>query len=103
MKKIAVAILSVALIASSMSVQAKSSTGKTLAWLAAGAVAGYAIKSAMGDNNSNNQNSQYQNSRDVTYQDSDGCIVKVSKQRLDNGDIQEVHVKQCRNSQNYNY
>lgn len=102
MKKIAVAILSVALIASSMSAQAKSSTGKTLAWLAAGAVAGYAIKSAMGDNN-NNQNSQYQNNREVTYQDSDGCIVKVSKQRLDNGDIQEVHVKQCRNSQNYNY
>lgn len=100
MKKIAVAILSVALIVSSMSVQAKSSTGKTLAWLAAGAVAGYAIKSAMGDNN---QSSQYQNNREVQYQDSDGCIVKVSKQRLDNGDIQEVHVKQCRNSQNYNY
>lgn len=57
----------------------------------------------MGDNNSNNQNSQYQNNREVQYQDSDGCIVKVSKQRLDNGDIQEVHVKQCRNSQNYNY
>lgn len=100
MKKIAVAILSVAMIVSSMSVQAKSSTGKTLAWLAAGAVAGYAIKSAMGDNN---QSSQYQNNREVQYQDSDGCIVKVSKQRLDNGDIQEVHVKQCRNSQNYNY
>lgn len=100
MKKIAVAILSVALIVSSMSVQAKSSTGKTLAWLAAGAVAGYAIKSAMGDNN---QSSQYQNNREVQYQDSDGCIVKVSKQHLDNGDIQEVHVKQCRNSQNYNY
>lgn len=102
MKKITVALLSIALIASSMSAQAKSSTSKNLAWLAAGAVAGYAIKSAMGDNNSN-QNSQYQNNREVTYQDSDGCIVKVSKQRLDNGDIQEVHVKQCRNSRNYNY
>lgn len=102
MKKIAVALLSIALIASSMSVQAKSSKSKTLAWLAVGAVAGYAIKSAMGDNNSN-QNSQYQNSRETTYQDSDGCIVRVSQQRLNNGDIQEVHVKQCRNSQNYNY
>ncbi len=102
MKKIAVAVLSIALIASSMSVQAKSSRGKTLAWLAAGAVAGYAIKSAMGDNNSN-QNSQYQNSRETTYQDSDGCIVRVSQQRLNNGDIQEVHVKQCRDRQNYNY
>ncbi len=102
MKKITIAILSIALITSSMSVQAKSSRGKTLAWLAAGAVAGYAIKSAMGDNNSN-QNSHYQNSRETTYQDSDGCIVRVSQQRLNNGDIQEVHVKQCRDSQNYNY
>ena len=102
MKKFAVAVLSIALIASSMSVQAKSSRGKTLAWLAAGAVAGYAIKSAMGDNNSN-QNSQYQNSRETTYQDSDGCIVRVSQQRLNNGDIQEVHVKQCRDRQYYNY
>lgn len=102
MKKITVAVLSIALITSSMSVQAKSSTGKTLAWIAAGAVAGYAIKSAMGDNNSN-QNSQNQSNRETTYQDSDGCIVKVSRQRLDNGDIREVNVKQCRNSQNYNY
>lgn len=101
MKKITVAFLSVVLIISSMSVQAKSSTGKTIAWAAAGAIAGYALKSAMSneDNNTNqNYQSQNYNQNQNVYQTSDGCVIKVTQERLTNGDIREVKVKRCRNN-----
>lgn len=98
MKKLTVALLVAVVSLSSVSVQAKSSWGKSLLIAGGGALAGYVIGKAMNnDSNDNRIQNQQNQTRSQRYIDEYGntCILKTQTEVLSNGNIRQVQVKEC--------